>query len=92
MRAAGSRLPAAAAAHLEALKSRRRGGTATTGGRESEICERLGIPSLRPFQRSVLSHMGVLDDGGSSAPADFRTNRRDILAVQPTGAGKSVCF
>ena len=36
--------------------------------------------------------MGVLDDGGSSAPADFRTNRRDILAVQPTGAGKSVCF
>ena len=84
---------AAAAAHLEALRSRRRGPTATTAaGRESQICEQLGIPSLRPFQRSVLSHMGVLDDGGSGVRADFRTNRRDILAVQPTGAGKSVCF
>ena len=54
---------------------------------EAELCERLGIAAMRPFQRQVLKHLGVLDGGGGTGD-----ERRDVLSVQPTGAGKSVCF
>ena len=50
---------------------------------EASICKQLSIPSIRPFQRSVLRRLGVLPC--TQPPCD-------VLAVQPTGAGKSVCF
>ena len=58
---------------------------------EHELCEQLGIPAMRPFQREVLSHLGVLLGADMAEDLD-PLGRRDVLGVQPTGAGKSVCF
>ena len=58
---------------------------------EPELCERLGIPAMRPFQQRVLRHMGVLRSCGDDGRVPLGA-RRDVLSVQPTGAGKSVCF
>lgn len=52
---------------------------------EADLCERLGISAMRPFQQRVLEHLGVLPGGTGGA-------RCEVLSVQPTGAGKSVCF
>ena len=76
------------AAHLAQLKARKRAqGEAQIEQREGQICEQLGIPSLRPFQRSVLTHLGVLDDGidrpaaggqlGSAAPREDARQKKN---------------
>mmetsp|Transcript_15208 Transcript_15208/g.45140 ORF Transcript_15208/g.45140 Transcript_15208/m.45140 type:complete len:536 (+) Transcript_15208:27-1634(+) len=81
------------AAHLEQLQAQKRAAVAVPAVREQDLCERVGISSFKPFQRTVLQHLGALPpdplEGGSAARPSGRT---DVLAVQPTGAGKSVCF
>jgi RecQ family ATP-dependent DNA helicase len=55
---------------------------------EENICGRFGVRELRPFQRDVLQQLGVLGSTDAAGP----DTRSDVLCVQPTGAGKSVCF
>ena len=61
---------------------------------EKALCEEFGIPSLKPFQRDVLTHLGVLDVPlpPPTRAGSVSNGRREILGVQPTGAGKSLCF
>mmetsp|Transcript_16298 Transcript_16298/g.52015 ORF Transcript_16298/g.52015 Transcript_16298/m.52015 type:complete len:667 (-) Transcript_16298:186-2186(-) len=88
--AGGTAPNAKLAAHLKQLKQQRQQKAAKGGQQlsEADLCERLGIPSMRPFQGTVLKHLGVLQDPAATPVV----GRRDVLAVQPTGSGKSICF
>merc|ERR1740130_2134911 len=55
---------------------------------EEDLCRTFGVQEMRPFQRQVLEHLGVLGSSAAAGPGV----RSDVLCVQPTGAGKSVCF
>ena len=74
----------ALAAQVDSVQLEKR----NTAPSEEDLCARFGIREMRPFQRQVLEHLGVLGSTAGAGP-DTRSN---ILCVQPTGAGKSVCF
>ena len=54
------------AAHLAQMRVR------DAAVQEDRVCELLDIPSLRPFQRDVLEHLGVIE---SDRPANVAYRR-----------------